>query len=370
MENKKFIGSLHRPFNTRLKTCKWVCTFAEEYDGSNFKNDFFIHTIKFLYKHYTNKKEGINGLPSKKTVEILYEYILKHPNIDTDLTRFGNPSKKNYTDIDKKLFSNLKAVSYYITLSKKLALIDSKYSLTDDGLKFSKLRSSSIGFISLTSKEKEFLIQRILENDSVPFLFSIKYYHLKKEYQLTHTELSETNNEFLKLLDSFLGIREFRYKQSSWLNYIKVRESWIEDLELLSQSSYTLKANYLKLIQSNTESKFIYNKIFKIMINFENSLFKTLGNYRNFKLYLYQAYQIIKNDMFFDNIGYVNLYDIKEKLNMSFNDLEAMLNRLTTDESNRKKVFFNNIISAVDNRKRYNVKNTLVLNIRIKEELK
>lgn len=370
MKEKKIIGSLHRPFNTRLITCKWVCSFAQEYDGSNFKNDFFIHTIDFLHKQYTEKKENISGLPAKETVEILYEYIINNSNIDTNLSRFGNPSKKNHTDIDKKLFSNLKAVSYYITLSKNLGLIGSKYSLTDDGLIFARLRNSSIGFMNLTSKEKKFLTQKVFENDLIPFLFGLNYYRLKKKYQLSNTELIETNSKFLELLDSFLEIREFRYKQSSWINYIKVRESWIEDLELLSKSSYTLKPIYLKLIESNIEWQSTHNEIIKIMIEFEKNLFKTLEKYRDFKLNLYRAYTTIKKNMFFDNIGYVNLYDIKKELHISFNDLENMLNRLTTDENSRKKVFFNNIISAVDNRKRFQVKNTLVLNIRIKEELK
>jgi len=39
---ENYIKSLHRPFNTRLKTIKWVCEFANTYDGNQFKIDFFI----------------------------------------------------------------------------------------------------------------------------------------------------------------------------------------------------------------------------------------------------------------------------------------------------------------------------------------
>ena len=36
------------------------------------------------------------------------------------------------------------------------------------------------------------------------------------------------------------------------------------------------------------------------------------------------------------------MYDLKEKMGLSFNDFEYMINRLASDENNRKKVFFNN----------------------------
>ena len=369
MNNHSFIGSLHRPFNNRLKTCKWVCAFAESYKGHNFKNDFFLYIVKCLYQYYQNN-ESIHSLPKKETIKTLHEYILNNTDIQGDLARFNDPNKKNLTDIDKQLFSNLKAVSYYITLTKNLNLIGSKYSLTEYGLEFANFKSSPKFFMKLTGKEQLFLFTRILENDLIPFIFSHHFYRLKNKYQTTDIELQEANASYLKILDNFLKIREFKYKQSSWENYIKVRERWIEDLELLSQGSYNLKPSYMKVINNNPKWQEVHKDISSIMLKLENDLFKTLDKYRNFKLDFYKAYMKIKKKMIFNNIGYVNLYDIKQELNISFKELEAMLNRLSNDENNRKHIFFNNIIAAVDHRQRFKVKTTPVLNIRITKALK
>ena len=222
MKKDLFIGSLHRPFNTRLKTCKWVCSFAKTYRGTNFKNDFFVHIINYLQEFY-QKNNSVYGLPKKETIEVLYQYVVNHQNIQEDLARFGDPQKKNDTEIDKKLFSNLKAVSYYITLSKNLDLMGPKFLLTEDGLVFASLKSSSKGFMALSSREQLFLTTKIFEKDLIPFLFSLQYYRLKKKYYPSDIEKEETDNLFLKYLDNLLQIREFKYKQSSWRNYIVVR---------------------------------------------------------------------------------------------------------------------------------------------------
>ena len=366
MKKHPFISSLHRPFNTRLKTCKWVCSYAKGYQDTNFKNDFFLYIIEKLQYFYQNN-DYIYGLPKKETIDFLHQYISNHPNIKEILIEFGNPKKKNETEIDKKLFSNLKAVSYYITLSKNLGLIGSKFMLTEEGLTFANLRDSNKGLMILSSKEQIFLIQKILENDLIPFLFTLFYYRLKKKYNPSDIEIEETNMLFLNCLDTFLNLREFKYKQSSWRNYIKVRERWIEDLELLSKT-YNLKPTYKKLIEDNLVWIDTYQEISLKMVEFEK-IFKTLDKYRIFKKNLYTAYKCIKKTMIFSNIDYVNLYDIKNELKISYSELEMMLNRLTEDTNNRRKVFFNNVIAAVDQRKRFKVKNNLVLNIRITKVL-
>ena len=366
MNKPQIISSLHRPFNTRLKTCKWVCSYAKLYQGTNFKNDFFQHIINKLQDYY-KYNDSVYGLPSKKTIGFIHQYILNHPNIEEVLIKFGNPEKKNETEIDKKLFSNLKAVSYYITLSKNLGLMSSKFKLTEEGLNFANLRDSKKRLMTLSLKEQIFLIKKILENDLIPFLFSLFYYRLKKKYNPSDIEIEETNILFLNYLDIFLNLREFKYKQSSWRNYIKVRESWIEDLELLSKT-YNLKPTYRKLIVSNLLWMDKYQEISINMLKFEK-IFKTLDRYRTFKKDLYTAYKSIKKKMVFSNIDYVNLYDIKNELKISYAELEMMLNRLTDDTNNRRKIFFNNIIAAVDQRKRFKVKNSSVLNIRITKAL-
>jgi len=364
-----FIKSLHRPFNTRLVTCKWTCRFARDYTGSDFKNDFFVHVVFFLYERYKYESNAILGLPKKETINILYQYIKDHENISVDLARFGDPSKKNISEIDKKLFSNLKAVSYYITLSKHLGFIGSKNMLTEDGLKFASLSGSTKHFMSLTKNDREFLMVKILENDLIPFLYTIGYYRLKKKYNPSDSEWKETDAVFMGLVDRSLGKREFKYKKGSLRNFFGVREKWIEDLELLTQAHNTLKPTYKKIIGSNATWHLEQQKVGGVMKDFEQDIFKTLDAYRTFKVDLYNTFMEIKLKNVFRNIGYVNLHDIRKELKLPFNKFEAMLNRVARDENNRKKVFFNNIIAAIDSRQRFKVKKTPVLNIRIVRKL-
>ncbi len=344
-----------------------MCVFARHYKGENFKIDFFIYIVKFLYKKYQDEKCDIYGLPPKSKIEILYNHIKNksHYDILTDLERFNDPCKKNELDIEKQLFSNLKAVSYYITLSKNLGLIGSKQQLTQDGIIFSKLKGSTDNFMSLSSKEQVLLAKKIFENDLVPILFNMAYTRLKNKYQLNNNEWQEIDDFFLINFDKYLEKREFKYKQSSWRNYIIVRQKWIEDLGLLSNCYFGIKPTYLKIIKSNPLWYKAYSEINQIVAKFENNVFKTLDRYRNFKKNLYNAYVKIKKNMVFSNIGYVNLYDIKKELALPIKEFEALLNRLAEDDNCRRKIFFNNIISAVDNRARFKVKNSAVLNINI-----
>lgn len=362
MSDKLFIGSLHRPFNTRLVTVKWACIFAQNYKGENFKIDFFIQVIKYLHKIY-EKENAINGFPKQETVNSIYNYIINTKNLHEELKKYYQPTSEDPNGI----YSTLKATSYYTTLAKKLNLMDSKFSLTSDGQLFAKLKRSAKDKSSLTSKEANMLFKQILKNDFVAIIFMIFYYRLKKKYDLKDYELREMDILFLKELDKFLNIREFRLKQSSWKNFLIVRENWIEDLNLLSKS-YNLKPSFLKIVRNLQDENNLYETISETMIKFEKN-FKSIEKYRMFKQELSHTYKEIKKNMFFKNINYINMYNLKDKMKLSFNDFEYLINRLANDESNKRKVFFNNIITAVDNRKRFNVKNSAVLNIRITKDL-
>jgi hypothetical protein len=362
MSHNLFIGSLHRPFNNRLITVKWACRFAKGYNGKNFKVDFFIQVIKYLHEVY-KEISIINGFPKKETVDCIHYYITNTKNIQNELKKYYKPVPED----SHSIYSTLKATSYYTTLAKKFDLMDSNFLLTLDGQHFANLNRSPKNESSLTPKEINILFKQILKNDFIPIVFGIFYYRLKHKYIIKEEELNEMDSLFLIELDNFLNLREFRLKQSSWSNYVIVRENWIKDLNILSKS-YNLKPKFLKIIRNSEENTILYEKISKIMLEFERN-FKNLEKYQIFKKEVSLSYKEIKKSMFFKNINYVNMYDLKEKMGLSFNDFEYMINRLASDENNRKKVFFNNIISAVDNRKRFNIKNSPVLNIRIIKDL-
>lgn len=365
MITKEYIKSLHRPFNIRLKTIKWVCEFTKEYQGKQFRIDLFIYIVQLLHKEYRNTN-SIYGLPKKETIDKLFEFISTDPNYHEKLLEF-TVNKKNADPLDKQIYSNLKAVSYYSNLSKNLGFID-KNSLTKTGEELVLLQNSRKSLESLTSKEHDIFIAQLLKYDFIPFIFTVFYTYFEKKYPLKNTEKETFNEKFLKELDIYLGKRDFKLKRASWRNYIIVRQNWINDLELI-QTNNVIKSKLKKLISLDEKQKKEYDNISIKMIEFEKIFFKKLEKFRKFKNDLYSSYLKMKKDNIFGNVGYINLYDIKKDMNISFKDLEFYLEMLHDDKVNRKKVFFNNIIGAIDNRKRFLVKKTQVLNIKITGKL-
>lgn len=363
-ETKEYIGSLHRPFNIRLKTIKWVCEFTKTYNGDQFRIDLFIYIISLLYKEY-NFTDSIYGLPLKETVIKLKNFMNENILYREKLLEF-TVGKKN-EGLDKQIYSNLKAVSYYTTLAKNLGFLDNG-ALTQEGELLISLQNSRKGIISLTSKEQNLFVQQLLRYDFIPFVFTVYYTYFEKKYSLKNTENEVFNQKFLKELDLYLNTRDFKLKRASWKNYIIVRQAWIKDLELI-QSNNTIKNTFKKIIESNKNQKKEFYAITLIIKEFEKSFFKKLEKFRIFKENLYLSYIKIKKDTIFGNIGYINLYDIKTEMKISFKELEIFLDMLYEEEVNRKNIFFNNIVAAIDNRKRFKVKNTQVLNIKMTGKL-
>lgn len=358
---EEYIKSLHRPFNTRLKTVKWVCDFTREYQGQQFRIDFFIYVIKLLHKVY-KEKDSIYGLPQKDTINTLFKFLNEEENYYEKLLEF-TVDKKNITPLDKQMYSNLKAVSYYTNLAKNLGFLNLN-DLTAEGKELISLFNSKKNLVSLTNKEQDIFIQQLLKCDFVPFIFTIFYTYFEEKYPLKNSEKEVFDEKFLKELDIYLGKRDFKLKRASWRNYIIVRQTWIKDLELI-QSNNVIKSKLKKTISSNIKQKKEYDIIQVKMLEFEKIFFKKLEKFRKFKQDLYSSYVTIKKNNIFENIGYINLYDIKKEMNISTKDLEVFLEMLHDEKINRTKVFFNNIIAAIDNRKRFVIKKTQILNIKI-----
>lgn len=362
---KEYIGSLHRPFNTRLITVKWVCNFYSEYEGSQFRIDFFVYIIELLHEEYKNIK-NIYGLPKKETIDILYSFIKGNSEYKDKLLEF-TVNKKNTNALDKQIYSNLKAVSYYTTLAKNLGFLE-KDELSKAGESLLLCQDSRKTLGSITSNEEVIFIEQLLKHDFVPFIFTLFYTYFERKYPLIHSEKESFNDRFLKKLDIYLNKRDFKLKRKSWRNYIIVRQSWINDLGLL-QSNNVIKSKVKKIISLNYSQKREYENIEREMKEFDRSFFQKLEKFRKFKNDLYSAYMNIKRNNIFGNVGYINLYDIKKELKISTKELELFLEMLHDEEVNRKKIFFNNIVASIDSRKRFIAKNTQVLNIKITGKL-
>ena len=62
---------------------------------------------------------------------------------------------------------------------------------------------------------------------------------------------------------------------------------------------------------------------------------------------------------------FVNLYDIKKDLRMSFENFEKMLNDYYEHERKNQLILFSNTVTSIDKRKRFYIRNKPVVKIKI-----
>lgn len=360
MKKLYYIQSLHRPFNQRLETSKWVCDFVFKRKDkgmlSDFNLDFYVYLIKKLQKKYnSNVQIEYSGLPSKVSVNNAYNYINgKSKNVL--YTQIRNIIRDRKTGFDRQIYSTYKAVSYFINLAKeKFDLLDEKNELTKSGLHLVKFRSP---FFKLSNQEKEFFFLKILQAD-FHFFISICYFlRLEKKYKIKG--ISKEQYEFL---DDFYDIRHFNFTSSSLGNFNKVRLSWIEQLDLLD-SNRNIRKKYKLLIQkSNFYELFI--ELTGSLKEYEVRKFKSKIKYiRKKGKFIEQYERLINEDK--GNIGFVNLYDIKSEMNMSYQNFQFFLERFHEEEMNNYNIFYNNIVNSIDKRKRFYIRKKPVINIKVK----
>lgn len=362
MNTVKFIHSLHRPFNQPLKAVRWVCIFINSrktsVSSSLLNIEFYLYLIGNLNREFKQHSlSEYNGIPSKESIVEITNYIsglTKKQKID--LIQKSLKGERELA-IEKQVYSTYKAASYFMNMAKdKFFLIDSKNRLTEDGKELLSIRA---GFFSYSEAEKLFYFKKILDCDF--HLFISLCYFIKLSFKYDYKDYIGLQFEFL---DKFYQIRHFNFTSQSLDNYNTVRSFWIQILGVLD-SRKIIRQKYLKIIFENPLFKLLNEDIVSQISVYEKTYFKPqkiLFTNKNKFLTIYN--KRVKNGN--EELGFVNLYDIKEDMRLSFESFESLVNKFYEQEKGKKHIFFSNIVSSIDRRKRFNVRGISVLKVKIK----
>lgn len=364
MIDKKIIYSLHRPFHKSLVSVKWVCIYMKEMEKRNkkifpssFYTDFFFYLIHFLDLKYNklNTYREIEGVPTQKTLkEVIAHFEGYSYEEKTDLLKIILSNRKS--DVERKIYSTYKATSYYINLARdKFGLINEKYCLNEHG---DLLGSSRYSFFELSKKEQEIIFERILFADFymiIPLSLSLRS---KARYNWIVPDIH------LHFIQDVYGINHFKYTQTSInKNYDNVRLYWLDYLGVLDKNM-NIKKRYLNIILCNMTYNDVYGNILQDFCSFEKEIMGSKN--RRFMLFskLRNSYDNnIKNGLHDQN--FVNLYDIKKDIHISFANFERMLNDYYESERKNQLILFSNTVTSIDKRKRFYIRNKPVIKIKI-----
>lgn len=358
-----FIQSLHRPLNKPLKCTRWVCEFIvshEDIKSSLINIEFFYYLVKKLNKTYsTYVPEEYHGIPSKAAIDSISDYIQKINKTELSENIIAILQNKKRIGIEKQIYSVYKASSYFVNLAKdKFKLIDEKNNLTIYGTSLLTIKTGSK--FTLSSKEKEFYFVRVLESD---FLIFITYCTFEK-IQLKY-DLKDATEYQYAFLEKFYNISHFNFTTPSLENYNTVRSYWIDILGILN-SNKNLRSNYLNIIRKDVKFESWFEEISSNIKNFENTTFKKNLKYLKLKKLFIEEYdKFVKNQT--EDLGFVNLHDLKLHLHTSFDNFQLFLNQFYEEEKRNSKIFFSNIVNSVDRRQRFYVNKIPVLKIKIKK---
>ncbi|MEZ2441714.1 hypothetical protein AB6805_08325 [Chitinophaga sp. RCC_12] len=362
MATPPFITSLHRPFNQPLKVTRLVCDFINEQKkplaSSVINIEFYFHLLDELSNLYAkNAIKDFTGLPSKEAiVEVIkaFELLKKPERIEfiKDAVR-----KKNKSALEKQIYSTYKSASYYVNFTKdKLGLVDKNNTLTEDGKTLLAIESS---FTNYKQEEKDFYYKKLLEVDFLLLITLCLFKRLSYEYKFS----DYIENQF-DFLDDFYGIRHFNFTKSSLENYNTVRNFWLSTLDLLDKRMI-IRKNYQDVIHSNESYSQWYKDLIGKFNLYVGDKFKKEQLYNSQRSVLEERYcDCIKEGK--GELGFVNLYDLKEGFRMSFETFQSFVNKYYENEKRKKHIFFSNIVSSIDRRKRFDIRGIPVLKMKIK----
>ncbi|WP_029281916.1 hypothetical protein [Pedobacter sp. R20-19] len=356
-----FIISLHRPLSQPLKAVKWVCQFinhSRNIKPSQTNLEFYLYLVTELYKKYkANDLQDYNGIPSKFAIHEVYLAIYSLKKEEKILMIQNAISQAEKTALQKQIFSTYKAASYFVNMTKdKLGLIDANNELTEDAYKLLMLKSS---FFKLSKGEKEFFKVKLLEKDFLMLVSLCLFQRLAHVKKIKN--IVEIHYDFL---DKYYGIRNFHFVSESLSNYNTVRTYWISSLNLLNKN-YIPSPSFKKTIQSNSQFEDWYNVLNNRFEQYLDLTFKKNSSFLIRKERFESNYKFLLSKSL-DELGFVNIHDLREAMKMSMPNFEAFLNEYYETEKSKKHIFLSNIVSSIDRRKRFKVRSTPVIKIRIK----
>lgn len=348
---------LHRPYNMPLKSLVWVSRFSKGYkqkEGHDFYLDFFLWMLKAIDEHANSfDEQNAEGIIRPQNAKIILDLLAKY-SYKGKKEKIRSILSERANDDDKVIYSSYKNTSYYITLAKKLNLIDRKGQLFPIGKELADVRDYN--FFKLADKHKIIIFRSLYP------LFLEHLVIIGQCHQMMNVDTDAESEFFRAYLKSQSNENEIKYITSFDENYFKVLFHWVETLDLYKgvgafRNKYNveieklgLSSRYKNIIR---ETELFYKQSFSKQINFEKQYEKIRKVYFSLQK---------KNQT---DYGYVNLYDIKSNFRLSYESFNELLNLYYIDCHRNEIILFSNTVSSIDMRRRFLVSGKSVLKIKI-----
>lgn len=182
---------------------------------------------------------------------------------------------------------------------------------------------------------------------------------MQKEANRFDLPLSTLIYDFLK---EFYSEARFDFVSRSHGNYYVVRKYWEEILCVLTKSK-CLRSFAKKAIMKNGETKKTYSDIVS-HLNIYKQTIKRQQSFNKLVVKFNHTYRLLTKRQQKSN-EYVNLYDICSAMGMGYSSFNSFLSEFYERYRTTKNIFFINIVSTIDQRKRFYVRMKPVLSIKI-----
>lgn len=314
--------------------------------------DFYFFLIDLLFNYYPKDNDGI---PSFEAVSNVYNYFFQVESELKEIVLKEILVKRNRKKgVETQIYSTYKAAGYYLNLTdNKLHFVDSKkrpICWKSSQLKRTILKSG----ISL--KDRKFYLRQILRYDGHFFLAMCQIQKLVKRYDLNLDE------EIFHFMQQYFPVSTFDYTKQSHANYCGVRKRWQELLQVVDDKGRISKL-LTNTISEEIEFKEMNHRVMLKIKDYINEL-REKGTFLRQKRTFIVIYRklVLKNK---DKSYYVNLYDISKEMKMSYQRFQLFLTRFYQEERMVRNIFFINIVSTIDQRKRFYIGKVPVLKIKI-----
>lgn len=355
----KVLDSLHRPFHRPIWIVKWVCYFIllrsknpNKYIQTKEETaDFYFILLEWLHTNYPQDSDGI---PSKESVDEVWNYFLSidFSNRENKLREIISKSREK--GIETKIYSTYKASSYYLNLADdKLHFLNN----TDSSQNWQpKQLTKRVLKSGISTNDRKIYIWHILQNDGHFFLSMCLLYKPIARYEL------KMESEIFKFMQRYYPMANFDYTRQSHSNYYVVRKRWIELLQIINEKGH-LSSILTNIIMGDRNLEKVFRDVECKVKEYSLELRKR-GNFIKQKkvfISIYQKY-MSKTE---DKSNFVHLYDICKEMKMSYEKFQIFLTLFYQEERLVRNIFFINIVSTIEQRKRFYIGNTPVMKIKI-----
>lgn len=355
----KVLDSLHRPYHRPLWMVKWVCYFFRQREKNKAgyilckdrTADFYFSLIGWLHERYP---EDSDGIPSIEMVDEVWKYFKDlHPeNREQRLKEILTTKREK--GVETRIYSSYKAASYYLNLATEKLRFTDKNGLSDSWS--SRQLTKNILKSGIAPTDRKHYFQHILQNDAHFFLSLCLLQKPAKRYEL------KLEDEVFKFMQRYYPSPNFDYARKSHGNYYGVRKHW-QDLLQVVDGRGVLSQALLKIIKSDSSIEMIYRDVESNVKAYTADLRLRSGFVKQKKELLSIYEKLVKTSA--DKSGFVNLYDISKLMRMSYDRFQQFLSQFYQEERLKRNIFFINIVSTIEQRRRFYIGKAPVIKIRI-----